>query len=146
MNHHNDAVSQVTFAPTQGEQSPGVLSVLVVEDHLDIAETLAKLLRMRGYKVRVALDGLTASQAAEEVLPDVVLLDIGLPGIDGYEVARRIKKQTHEKRPLFIAVTGLGQESDRRQSEEAGIDLHLVKPVDPGQLLGLLNRFEAIIM
>jgi CheY-like chemotaxis protein len=146
MDHHQDNVKNEAVAPIERNPPAGALSVLVVEDHLDIAQTLAKLLRMCGHKVRIALDGVTASQAAEEIRPDVVLLDIALPVIDGYEVARPIKNQQQKTRPLFIAVTGLGQDSDRRQSEEAGIDLHLVKPVDPQQLLGLLNRFQGIIM
>ena len=79
-------------------------------------------------------------------LPDVVLLDIGLPGMDGYGVARWITEQPCDKRPLLIAVTGLGREEDRRQSAAAGIDLHLVKPVEANVLQGLLSRFQAIIM
>jgi CheY-like chemotaxis protein len=75
----------------------------------------------------------------------VLLLDIGLPGMSGWELARWVTEQPAEKRPLLVAITGYGREEDRRRSEEAGIDLHLVKPVDPDQLLRLLRRFYRVV-
>jgi CheY-like chemotaxis protein len=77
--------------------------------------------------------------------PDVVLLDIALPGMDGWEVARELKANPTGRPPLLIAVTGYGRKRDRRQSQAAGIDLHLVKPVDPVQLVGLLRRFRKVV-
>jgi CheY-like chemotaxis protein len=117
------------------------LHILVVEDHKDTANTTAQLLTLYGFEVQVAADGMAALEAARSWQPDVVLLDIGLPGLDGYKVAKRLPAL--EKRPLLIAVTGYGRDVDRRRSQQAGIDLHLVKPVDPEQLLTVLRRFQA---
>jgi two-component system OmpR family response regulator len=117
---------------------PPGLRVLVVEDHADTADSLALLLTLFGHEVRVARDGPTALEMARAFPPDVVLLDIGLPGIDGWQVAERLRQQSGQKRPLLIAVTGYGQDADHRRSQEAGIDLHLLKPVDPDQLRRLL--------
>jgi CheY-like chemotaxis protein len=127
-------------------QERGGMSVLIVEDHEDTASSTAMLLRLCGYEVQVAPDGHAAVRAAEASAPDVVLLDIGLPGMDGYEVARWIKRQPGNKRPLLVAVTGRSQDEDRRRAAEVGIDLHLVKPVDPEQLRRLLERFQRIIL
>ena len=134
---------EVTGRTPEGGRS--VLHVLVVEDDADSAASLAQLLRLNGHEVRVAADGPAALQAAQESAPDVVLLDIGLPGMDGCEVARRLAERPAEKRPLFVAVTGHDGEDERRRSEEAGIDLHLVKPADPEALSRLLSRFQSII-
>jgi CheY-like chemotaxis protein len=122
------------------------LVILTVEDDQETAQNLAFLLRREGHEVNIAPDGPAALRSAQVHQPDVVLLDIGLPGMNGYEVARHLYQQKAEKRPLLIAVTGHGEEKDRQQSEEAGIDLHLVKPVDPGQLNGVLRRFERVIL
>jgi CheY-like chemotaxis protein len=133
---------------TGTEQSAG-LRVLVVEDDAGLASDLALLLGLRGHQVRIASDGAAALEATQGSPPDVVLLDIGLPGMDGYQVARRVREEivpTIPKAPLLIAVTGRDSEADRRRSEEAGIDLHLVKPVDPAALFGLLERFRRIIL
>ena len=124
------------------ESEKAGLRILVVEDHADTAESLALLLRGEGHEIQVAPDGLAAVGAVQFAPPDVLLLDIGLPGMSGWEVARWVTGQPAEKRPLLVAVTGYGREEDRRRSEEAGIDLHLVKPVDPEKLLGLLRRFR----
>jgi two-component system, OmpR family, response regulator len=124
--------------------APG-LRVLVVEDHADSATSLAMLLRISGHEVRVAQDGLAALEMARSDPPDVVLLDLGLPGLDGWQVAERLRRQSAPKRPLFIALTGYGREEDRRRSEEAGIELHLLKPADPVQLLRLLARFHRLL-
>jgi CheY-like chemotaxis protein len=121
------------------------LRVLVVEDHADSADSLAMLLGLSGHAVQVAYDGLAALAAARSWPPDVVLLDIGLPGMDGWQVAERLHEQLAPKKPLLIAFTGYGQDTDRRRSEEAGIDLHLLKPVEPDQLLQLLSRFQRLL-
>jgi two-component system, sensor histidine kinase len=113
--------------------------VLVVEDNLDAALTLADLLGIWGYEVSTVHDGLSAVETAPRFRPDVVLLDIGLPGIDGYEVARRLRRRPELAGLLIVAVTGYGQESDRQRSREAGFDHHLVKPVDLETLRRLLK-------
>ncbi len=118
------------------------LRLLLVEDHADIAESMALLLSMNGNQVRVVPDGPSALHAAGEGEPDIVLLDLGLPGMSGYEVAQRLIARDRTKRPLLIAITGFGRDEDRRHSREAGIDLHLLKPVDMDQLQHILNRFR----
>ncbi|HVF59787.1 MAG TPA: ATP-binding protein [Thermoanaerobaculia bacterium] len=118
------------------------LRILVVDDNRDAAATLALLLELTGHDVRTAHDGVEALAAASEFRPDVVLLDIGLPKLNGYEVARRIRSQPRGQGVVLIAITGWGQEEDKRQSQEAGFDQHIVKPVDPATLLKLLSTFE----
>jgi CheY-like chemotaxis protein len=112
--------------------------ILIVDDNEDAAEWLATLLNISGHETHVAHDGLAAIEAAQRVRPDVVLLDIGLPGVDGYEACRRIREQPWGKDLLLVALTGWGQEEDRRKSKEAGFDTHLVKPVDDEVLAKLL--------
>src|SRR5581483_8426727 len=120
---------------------PG-LRVLVAEDNYDAAETLARLLRRGGHAVRVATDGHQAVAAALDDPPDVVLVDIGLPRLDGWEVARRIQKGLGQRPCLMIAVTGYDHADDRVRSRQAGIHLHLTKPVDPGALGTLLDHYD----
>src|SRR5688500_11870732 len=118
------------------------LVVLVVDDSTDTAESLAELLALQGHTVRFALNGADALRRVEEEAPDVALLDLRMPGLDGFTVAREIRARcANGKRPFLIAVTGCGTEADRLHSAEAGFDLHLVKPVDPAVLTGLLERF-----
>jgi CheY-like chemotaxis protein len=122
------------------------LSVLVVEDEPDGADSLAELLGLCGYQVAVARTGSAALRAAEADLPDVVLLDIGLPDIDGWEVARRLRDAAAGGRhPVVVAVTGYASEADRERSADAGIDLHWVKPADPAALLATLARFAGLL-
>jgi CheY-like chemotaxis protein len=109
-----------------------------VDDNQDAARSMAMLLRMAGHTVHLAHDGPGALQAAEVHHPQVVLLDIGLPGLDGFEVARRLRSRPEFARTLLAAMTGYGQEEDRRQSRAAGIDHHFVKPIDPETLLDFL--------
>jgi CheY-like chemotaxis protein len=104
--------------------------VLVVDDNADAADTLDLLLRSLGHTTRVANNGLDALRLASEFRPDIILLDIGMPGIDGYEVARRLEDLRKEYAFRIIAVTGWGQEADRKKAREAGFDFHLLKPVD----------------
>ena len=113
--------------------------VLVVDDNEDSASSLAKLLKMMGNHTRVAHDGLAAVTAAEEFRPDVVLLDIGLPGLNGYDACQRIRQQPWGKDTVMVALTGWGQEDDRRRSREVGFDHHLVKPLDYDALLMVLG-------
>ena len=112
--------------------------VLVVDDSLDSADSLATLLRLSGHEVFVAGDGETALDLCVEARPDVVLLDIGLPGMDGYEICRRIRKLGLTD-AVIIAMTGYGQSRDRRRSQEAGFDAHTVKPVDIAELSRLIG-------
>jgi CheY-like chemotaxis protein len=122
------------------------MRVLVVDGDADGAQSIATRLRMHGYEARVALDGPSALGAVEDGQPDVVLLDIGLPGIEGYEVARRVREKARGRNPFIIAVTGHGRDEDLRRCSEVGIDLHLQKPVDFECLQTLLKRFEGIVL
>jgi two-component system CheB/CheR fusion protein len=112
--------------------------VLVVDDNRDAAESLAALLRIQGHDVRVAGDGPKALASAEEDPPEVVFLDLGMPGMDGYEVARRMREGPTLRQAILVALTGWGQDEDRRRTRAAGFDHHLVKPADPEALEGLL--------
>jgi CheY-like chemotaxis protein len=111
--------------------------VLVVDDNLDSARGLSRLLKLLGHDVRVAQDGKEAFEMARAHRPEIVLLDIGLPGMDGYEVVRRLRAEECCKDSLFIAVSGYGQPEDLRRSKEVGFDHHLVKPVDYDALMTL---------
>ncbi|MGE0312248.1 MAG: PAS domain S-box protein [Lautropia sp.] len=117
----------------------GARRILVVDDNHDAAASLAMLLDLSGDHARTAHDGLQALDVAAEFRPQVVLLDIGLPGIDGYEVARRIRREPWGRQLVLIAITGWGKDEDRRRSREAGFDAHLVKPVAHLALLDLLK-------
>jgi two-component system CheB/CheR fusion protein len=112
---------------------------LVVEDNPDTAESLRLLLELRGHQVEVAATGPAGVAAATAWRPDVVLCDIGLPGMDGYEVARALRHHPATAGVRLIAVTGYGKDEDRRRSREAGFDHHLTKPADPHVLLALLT-------
>lgn len=119
------------------------LRILIVDDNKDGAESLAMMLNIMGNETRIAHDGLEGIDAAEQFRPDVVLLDIGLPKLNGFEACRRIRKQPWSKDVAFIAVTGWGQEEDRRRSQEAGFAHHMVKPVHPQALMKLLTELQA---
>ena len=112
--------------------------VLVVDDNVDGAEGLAMLLEMTGHVTRLTYDGQAAVQAAIDYRPDVVLLDIGLPGLDGYKVAQRIRQQAGLENVVLVALTGYGQDSDRQRSHDAGFDHHLVKPADFSEIEKIL--------
>ncbi len=111
--------------------------VLVVDDNRDAAESMGMLLEMSGCKVRIAFDGPEALRIAEEYVPEVVLLDIGMPGMDGYEVARRLRASPKTRSARLIALTGWGQAEDKQRTAAAGFDEHFTKPVEP-DLLGKL--------
>jgi CheY-like chemotaxis protein len=118
-----------------------VRRVLVVDDNRDSAETIAMLVELWGHQTHIVHDGPAALAFLSEPSdwrPDVILLDIGLPGLDGYEVARRLRREPSLDGLLMVAMTGYGQERDRHLSREAGFDHHLVKPVDPATLQALL--------
>jgi CheY-like chemotaxis protein len=116
------------------------LRVLVVDDNRDAADSLALLLKLWGYQPAVAYDGPSALALASADPPAAALLDIGLPGMDGCEVARRLRQAPETARALLIAVTGSGREEDVRRCYEAGIDLHVIKPADPEMLHRALDE------
>lgn len=116
--------------------------ILVVDDNRDAAESLSELLELLGAEAHVAFDGQGALSGVEQHAPDLVLLDIGLPDIDGYEVARRIRARAGDASPLLVAVTGWGQEEDRKRARDAGFDHHMVKPADVELLEALLESLE----
>jgi CheY-like chemotaxis protein len=108
--------------------------ILVADDNSDLAESVAMLLRLEGHDVRIAHDGPAALELAKEFEPDAAMLDIGLPGLNGYELARELRARQNGRKLLLIAVTGYGQPEDRVRSRVAGFDSHLVKPLDPRTL------------
>jgi CheY-like chemotaxis protein len=116
---------------------------LVADDNRDAADSLALLLQLAGGEVHTAYDGQEAVEAAARLRPDVILLDIGMPRLNGYDAARTIREQPWGKGVVLVALTGWGQEEDRRKSKEAGFDGHLVKPVDPQALEKLLAGLRA---
>ena len=118
--------------------APKPLHVLIVEDNTDSADILRTLLEHHGYRVSVAYSGPAGVSAAKSERPDVVLCDIGLPGMDGYAVADALRQSPETVRARLIAVTGYGRDADKRRALESGFDLHLVKPVNTKQLLGHL--------
>jgi signal transduction histidine kinase len=120
--------------------------ILLADDNPDALESLATVLRLRGHEVYSAQNGAAALETAALHLPEVALLDIGMPLVDGYEVARRIRSQEWGKAITLVALTGWGQESDRRRSEEAGFDAHLVKPLDLDKLAAVLAQLPAHIL
>ncbi|MEX2157745.1 MAG: ATP-binding protein [Gemmatimonadales bacterium] len=119
------------------------IRILLVDDHHDSADSLATLLRLLGHDVRVAYDGPAGLEAAAAFRPEVVLLDIGLPGMDGNEVARRLRREPDSERILLVALTGYGRTEDRRRSRDAGFDSHLIKPVDLNALNALLAQHQS---
>jgi CheY-like chemotaxis protein len=122
---------------------PRRFKILVVDDNHDSALSLAMMLSIMGHDTRTAHDGESAFATAETFLPDVVLLDIGLPKLNGYEVAQRIREKTWGASMYLIAVTGWGQDEDRQRSSEVGLNLHMVKPVEPSALEKLLASLAA---
>ena len=129
--------SQAAAEPEPAGQKP--LRVLVIEDNRDAAETLGDLLGLFGHEVELAHTGPAGVEAAQRFRPDVVLCDIGLPGMDGYAVARQLRRDPETAALRLVALTGYGRDSDRRQAEEAGFDLYLIKPVGPAELKTLLE-------
>jgi signal transduction histidine kinase len=126
--------------PSGDQESTMRLRVLVVDDNRDAAHSMAMLLELNGHHVHTAFDGESAVTDAAALQPDAILLDIGLPGLNGYEAAKRIRAAQGSRRMALVALTGWGQDEDRRRSEEAGFDAHLVKPVDHVELSKLLTE------
>jgi signal transduction histidine kinase/CheY-like chemotaxis protein len=130
-----------------GDQTPGRASspapsarsrIVVIEDNKDAREMLGVLLNLEGHEVLEAVDGPTGIEVTEATGPELVFVDVGLPGVDGYEVARRLRASRRCKDTFLIALTGYGQPEDRRKALEAGFDAHIVKPIDPNQLTAVI--------
>jgi CheY-like chemotaxis protein len=119
-----------------------LLRILIVDDNRDGADSLAMMLRLLGNDTRTAYDGEQALVLAAEYQPDVILLDLGLPKLNGYEACRHIRQQPRGKELIIIAQTGWGQDEDRRRTHEAGFDHHMVKPVDPAALIKMLAELQ----
>jgi signal transduction histidine kinase/DNA-binding response OmpR family regulator len=130
--------SQISFNVDRPACNNGRRRILIVEDNVDVADSTAMLLEQMGSEVQVTHDGPAALAAAEAFRPEIVLLDIGLPGMDGYTVARRLRQQSGPQKLLLVAVSGYGQEEDRQLSSQAGFDLHLVKPASLPELRALI--------
>jgi len=120
------------------DSHPPTRRILVVDDNVDSATSLATFLQLMGNETHTAFDGLEALQMANAVQPDVVLLDIGMPKLNGYETARRIRAQPWAEQVVLVAVTGYGQEEDRQKARDAGFDHHMVKPIDASLLMATL--------
>jgi CheY-like chemotaxis protein len=137
------------YRPTEDSdhaEAPGCppLRILVVDDSKDAAESLTRLLQLGGHQVFLAHEGEHALHLAVKEQPGVILLDIGLPGMDGYELCRRLR-QGGLGSALIVAMTGYGLERDRRRSQQAGFDTHLVKPVPPSELFKLMARHASAL-
>jgi CheY-like chemotaxis protein len=136
-------IPAVPSEPAASETTPKTRRILIVDDNRDAASSLAELLEITGNQTFMAHDGAAALEAVERHCPEVVLLDIGLPKISGYDVCRRVRQRSGGDEIIVIALTGWGQEEDRRQSREAGFDGHLVKPVGYADLMALLDQLTA---
>lgn len=118
---------------------PSGRRVLVADDNADAAESLCEVLRLLGHDVRVAYDGQQALTMAADFRPDVVLLDIGMPKMNGYETAQQMRAQPWAASATLVALTGWGHDEDKRRATDAGFDRHFTKPVDPAELLQMLE-------
>jgi CheY-like chemotaxis protein len=134
-----DAPASSAPSPNSG-RAHASFTVLVVDDNRDAADSMAALLEMRGHRVVVAYDGPSALDAARRDGPEVILLDIGLPGMDGYEVGERLRSLEQTRTSLIVALTGYGQAEDRQRSAQAHLDGHLVKPIDYQTLCAVIER------
>jgi two-component system CheB/CheR fusion protein len=138
---HEDAEERQDVRAVTRERRPA--RVLMVEDNPDAAESLVMILELLGHHVRVVHDGIAALETARANVPDIMLVDIGLPGMDGYEVARSIRRDAALKDIVLVALTGYGRPEDRAQALASGFDYHLVKPVDLDALGDLVARLRA---
>jgi CheY-like chemotaxis protein len=139
-----EAEARARVAPTGSalDSSVHLKRVLVVDDNRDAADSLGMLLQFLGAEVHVVHDGPSALKAIKTFKPEVVLLDIGMPEMNGLEVARRLREDPEERGVTLVALTGWGQREDRRRTHEAGFDYHLVKPADMGMLQSILSQAE----
>ena len=116
--------------------------ILLVDDNVDFVASLALILQASGHEVRVTHDGLEALEVATTFQPDFIFLDIGLPGLNGYDVARNLRQLPSTQRSILVAITGWGQAGDKRRAREAGFDHHVVKPVEPTEIHAILTRIH----
>jgi CheY-like chemotaxis protein len=133
------------IAPHADQRAEGTLlglSIAVVDDNRDAADSLAMLLRMQGADVQISYDGATALSSLANSPAEVILLDLGMPGMDGFQVAAEVRARSPTHKATLIALTGWGQEEDQRRVRAAGFDAHLVKPVDPAALIALLESLK----
>jgi CheY-like chemotaxis protein len=145
---------RLPLAPAEKEEVPASMSVrssppgggniVIVEDNADSRELLYELLVGAGFQCQVAATGTAALTLIDECLPDIAILDVGLPEIDGFELARRLRRNPKHDRMRLIAMTGYGRAADRAMAKSVGFDQHLVKPVDAMELLALLGRMRAL--
>jgi CheY-like chemotaxis protein len=139
---------ELPFVPSVAARAPVPIAapqlaeqrIVVADDNVDSAESLAALLTLSGHSVFVAHDGAAAVRLTRALRPTLVVLDLGMPIIDGYEAARQIRTDAGGADPVLVALSGFGQAGDRERSREAGFDLHLIKPVDPGEIESLLSQ------
>ncbi len=136
-------MAEVNTATHSVKPAPQRFRILVVDDNHDSAMSMAMMLSIMGHETRTAHDGDSAVSTAESFLPEVVLLDIGLPKLNGYEVAQRIRESAWGQSMFLIAVTGWGQQEDRERSSEVGLNVHMVKPVEPAALERLLSELRS---
>jgi CheY-like chemotaxis protein len=134
--------SDLIDPPSEETPCASALRVVVVDDNRDIADTCAAVLELSGHRVITAYSGEAALLVAETFRPDVMLLDIGLPDMDGYQLATRIRKTPWGRATVLVAVTGWGQEKDKDRAFDAGFDHHLTKPIDPAALESLLQSID----
>lgn len=138
--------AEAAALPESRRREPGALRVLVVDDNEDAAEMLSAALAVLGCDTRVAHDGAEATRIADEYEPQVALLDIGLPVMDGYELAGRLRGAPRGKQMRLVAVTGYGQDSDRLRATQAGFDAHLVKPVQLQVVADLIDSYRTDVI
>jgi CheY-like chemotaxis protein len=134
-----EAVAESGPMPAKSDQVMQVRrNILIADDNQDALESLALMLRLEGHEVHCASDGEEALTLAGLRRPEIVVLDVGMPKLDGCEVARRIRAEAWGRKAVLVALTGWGQDADRKRSREAGFDMHLVKPVDPATICDML--------
>lgn len=134
---------RAAYDPDEGSKARLRRRILIVDDNRDAADSLAIWLEIKGNETRVAYNGLEALEISAVFRPDVLVLDVGMPRLDGLETCRRIRREPWGERVVVIACTGWGNENDRRTSKEAGFDFHMVKPVDAAELEKLLMGLPA---
>nr|WP_295924321.1 response regulator [uncultured Dyadobacter sp.] len=137
-----EVAPQIIPAPNGENPAKGASSdrILVIDDNADAAQTLSMLLKLKGFQVHTRNSGQSGIEAAQELSPRAILLDLGMPGMDGYETCRLIRQQTWGQTVVVIALSGYGQQEDHQRTKEMGFDEHLVKPVDLNELTNLLTR------